>query len=401
MQATLTFNQESEMIINALKSGLAPLEGVQHILTGRQNIKQYLLESLKKAHNNNTNESYQQIFFIADFFGNGKTVFGHYSLIQALNNNFLVAKISLNRGLGFTKLDIIYRTITEQLFDSTSNFESSFDRILTNWIKENSRNTIQYVIECIRDICIGFAEGLESYYTNYLSNDILGQFRALQQLKGDRAVSVSRKKTEKLAGRLSKTNAIDYFRALDYFTREIGYSGLFIVFDEVEAILNLANKKLRNSAYENICKLCDSIENNNISCSILMFMLTPDLRDNLEKGIHSYRPLENYITQRFVTYNHITTLLFSELTAQDQQDLASKLKDMHGLTYNWDPNFKITDSFIENFVLYFNDPKVSRYSTIRRFVRQFIDILDVASQNDDFLPSQYLSNLMNNSIIQA
>ena len=130
-------------------------------------------------------------------------------------------------------------------------------------------------------------------------------------------------------------------------------------------------------------------------------MLTPDLRDNLEKGIHSYRPLENYILQRFVTYNHITTLMFSELTLQDQKELALKLKNMHGITYNWDPNFIITDSFIENFVNYFNNPMVSRYSTIRRFVRQFIDILDAASQNDDFLPSKYLSDLINNSNIKV
>ena len=129
-------------------------------------------------------------------------------------------------------------------------------------------------------------------------------------------------------------------------------------------------------------------------------MLTPDLRDNLEKGIHSFRPLENYIAQRFVTYNHITTLVFNELSTQDQQELAIKLKDMHGAAYNWDPNFKITDTFIVNFVNYFNHPMVSKYSTIRRFVRQFIDILDTASQNDDFLPSNYLSDLLNNSNIK-
>lgn len=400
MQAAVSFDQESEMILNALKSGLAPLWGAQHILTGRQNIKYYLDDAISKSQDLSTNESYQHIFFIADFFGNGKTVFGHYSLIQALNNNFLVAKISLNRGLGFTKLDAIYRAITEQLFDSKSNFESSFDRILTDWIKQNTRNSIQQVIEGVSDICIGFAEGLESYYNNFLSNDILGQFRALQQLKGDRAVSVSRKKTEKMQGRLTKSNAIDYFRALDFFSKEIGFSGLFIVFDEVEAILNLINKNLRNSAYENICKFCNMTENSNISNSIIMFMLTPDLRDNLEKGIHSYRPLENYITQRFVTYNHITTLMFRELTTQDQQELAFKLKELHSRAYNWDPNYKITDSFVENFVNYFNHPLVSKYSTIRRFVRQFIDILDVASQNNEFLPSKYLSDLMNNSNIQ-
>jgi adenosylhomocysteinase len=320
-------------------------------------------------------------------------------LIQALNNNFLVAKISLNRGLGFTKLDAIYRAVTEQLFDSKSNFESSFDRILTDWIKLNTRNSIQQVIEGVIDICIGFAEGLESYYNNFLSNDILGQFRALQQLKGDRAVSVSRKNTEKMQGRLTKSNAIDYFRALDFFSKEIGFSGLFIVFDEVEAILNLINKNLRNTAYENICKFCDTIENSSISNSIIMFMLTPDLRDNLEKGIHSFRPLENYITQRFVKYNHITTLMFRELTAQDQQELAFKLKELHSRAYNWDPNYKITDLFVENFVNYFNHPLVSKYSTIRRFVRQFIDILDTASQNSEFLPSKYLSDLISNSKI--
>jgi adenosylhomocysteinase len=399
MQTILSFDQESEMILNALKSGLAPLQGAQHILTGRQNIKYYLDEAISKSQDMSANESYQHIFFIADFFGNGKTVFGHYSLIQALNNNFLVAKISLNRGLGFTKLDAIYRAVTEQLFDSKSNFESSFDRILTDWIKLNTRNSIQQVIEGVIDICIGFAEGLESYYNNFLSNDILGQFRALQQLKGDRAVSVSRKNTEKMQGRLTKSNAIDYFRALDFFSKEIGFSGLFIVFDEVEAILNLINKNLRNTAYENICKFCDTIENSSISNSIIMFMLTPDLRDNLEKGIHSFRPLENYITQRFVKYNHITTLMFRELTAQDQQELAFKLKELHSRAYNWDPNYKITDLFVENFVNYFNHPLVSKYSTIRRFVRQFIDILDTASQNSEFLPSKYLSDLISNSKI--
>lgn len=384
---------KSRTILHSLKVGLAPLEGARHLLVNRDNVTSFFKDHMK----NGMSQSKSHVVFIADFFGNGKTVFGHYLMAEATRNNFLVAKIALNRGVNFNKLEAIYNNTIEVLTDDPNDFYPSFDKLLRGWVENNTKTTILSTIDQLSDICEGFADGLRSFYESTVQQDVLGQFRALQHLKGAYGVSVARKKAEKIHGKISKTNALNYFMALDSWAKTIGYSGLVFVFDEVESILNLINKRLRNQAYKNICAICDAVEGQQFSNSLFTFLLTPDLRDNPEKGISSYRPLENYIAQRFTRYQHISTLVFNDLTEEDLVQLAQELTSFHQSAYNWDPSFKITDSFVVDFVQYFNNPILTPYTSIRRFVRQFIDILDVSSQNSDFYPQLYLSELKNKS----
>ena len=381
---------EAQIILNSLKAGLAPLLGAEQLFVDRLVAKNFFEEKFLA---NATSTSGQHIVFVADFFGNGKTLFGHYLMNKALSKNFLVAKVSLNRNVNFNKPESVYNNIIEVLIDPESNYDPAFDKLLRMWIDRNSRSQIQSVIQELADICEGFSQGLSSFYNSFLTRDILGQFRALQQLKGAHAVTAARKKEEKLSDKVSKSNVFSYLKALDRWIKHIGFHGLLIIFDEVESILNLANKNLRNQAYEYICNLCDLAYKHEFSNIIAVFLLTPDLRDNVEKGIHSYRPLENYIIQKFTNFENITTLVFEELKQEDQLELATKILDLHKTAYEWDPSFKITEIFLQNYIKYFNHPLISKHTTIRRFVRQYLDILDIAMQNSDFYPHLYISEL--------
>ena len=85
--------------------------------------------------------------------------------------------------------------------------------------------------------------------------------------------------------------------------------------------------------------------------------------------------------------------MFEELKLEDQLELATKILDLHKTAYEWDPSFKITETFLQNYIKYFNHPLISKHTTIRRFVRQYLDILDIAMQNSDFYPHLYISEL--------
>ena len=115
---------EAEFILNALKTGVAPLHGINRLLVDREKAVAAINEVFQTAERNS------HVFFIADFFGNGKTFFSHYVFVEALKRNFLVSKVVLDRGINFHLFPHIYRALMEQMTCQTLNFQPNFAFIL-------------------------------------------------------------------------------------------------------------------------------------------------------------------------------------------------------------------------------------------------------------------------------
>lgn len=388
---------ENNLLLNALKIGVAPLFNVNAIFVDRNRARKKFELVISDGI---LNGKAKHVFFAIDFFGNGKTMFCHYSMDFALAKNYLVSKLSLNRGINFNNLHSIYSAIIESLIQPDNDFEASFDDILTKWIVDSTLNQQKHILHRIEKVSTGFAAGLLHYITYRARSDIREQFRALQHLKGSPAVYKALKKKMKLPDPITQSNASNYLKALELWITSIGYNGLVLIFDEVESIIKLTTNKIRAKAYNNIALFCDQVEQNLFKNTVFFFMLTPDLRDNTEKGIATHMKLQEYISQKWNTYDYITTVKLYDhevpgLGKEDQLVLAQKIKRIHETANNWDPQRKLNNTFLENFVNYINDPRIFDIGlTVRMFVRQLLDILDTTIQNNHFDAHDYLSNLI-------
>jgi hypothetical protein len=71
-------------------------------------------------------------------------------------------------------------------------------------------------------------------------------------LRGDSNIPYTEKRKFGVKGDVTKENAISFLEALSIFVKSIGYSGLVVLIDEAEFIMNLHTKKLRDIAYNYI-----------------------------------------------------------------------------------------------------------------------------------------------------
>lgn len=123
---------------------------------------------------------------------------------------------------------------------------------------------------------------------------------------------------------------------LDLLCRACGRKGLVILFDEFEDVIqNLNNIRHEQSAFDNLFRLCDGRDHSG-TC---YFTVTPDFSNKCrsrlyEKAIYSF-PVERF--------DELDRFRMTRITVDDANLLASRVRDMHGIAYEWDAATELPD----------------------------------------------------------
>ena len=145
-------------------------------------------------------------------------------------------------------------------------------------------------------------------------------------LEGDRSVKLSQLRAlDFYPSRITKYNARHMLRSLAELVHMGGYSGLFVVIDDLEILISRSSLELlhytkmkREDTYESIRQLIDDID----SMNNLMFVYAFDreLMDNENAGLKSYQALWMRIQNEIVgeRFNRFTDLVdLDRLAAQE------------------------------------------------------------------------------------
>lgn len=123
---------------------------------------------------------------------------------------------------------------------------------------------------------------------------------------------------------------------LDLLCRACGRRGLVILFDEFEDVIqNLNNIGYEQSAFDNLFRLFDGRDHPG-TC---YFAVTPDFSNKCrsrlyEKAIYSF-PVERF--------DELERFRMTRITADDVQLLATRIRDVHGIAYEWDAAAELAD----------------------------------------------------------
>jgi len=405
-------NEILKDIIDSLRNGTVPSEGTENIAVG---IDDELSEIVKQL--DNVQKGKSSFKFVIGDYGSGKTFFSTAVREMAYDKGFVVSSVVISQEAPLHKFEELYRKIMDGMRIPDNKKIPAFTLILEEWLlniedkiveiegidpeedreqfEQEMYKRINEELQVVGSIAASFANAIRGFYkAKYDGNHILSQ-GAIAWLKGEN-VRLELKKSLNVAGSVTRENSFEFFKALLHMIKSAGYHGLVIILDEVETVQKLVRADTRNAAYENLRFFIDEADKNNFPSCFFLYTGTTDLMES-EKGFKSLEPLYQRVkVERDKTFKNLRQpVMFLEgLNKKKLNEVAKKVRSIHGEVYSWTPNEKVSDSFIEKLI---DDMATGFGGEIsigpRGFLRTLVDILDKSQMYDNYVPvEQFVFN---------
>lgn len=383
---------KTSKILNALRMGVIPDTMLEELIVSRREEVEEIILLLDKI----KLEGISGVKFIKGEYGTGKTFLLNYIKQKAIQNNFVVASLSVTGGFNLSKFDGLYTEIMSSLeIDSLfHNKGTSFEEIFDKWLKDIKKGKglnegskdIYSVITKLNDYNNAFAMVLLIYIRAKINNEYELSNIAASWIKGDKNIPYELKKKLNIKGSIDIENAMNIFRGFLFLISLIGYSGMVILIDELELIMN-NRSDTRLKTYSNLRYIMDSCGAGEFENCCFIFAGTDELFNNAEKGIKSYDALNQRIGYNitnakgsiFSIRNPLIEL--KEFSNNDFLSLTEKMINLHEDHYSH--RVPVDISTIYNLVIIECNKVNKEKITIRNYLKKLLEILDLIEQNPD------------------
>ncbi len=242
--------QLAERIISSLRQGIAPTEGVLRFSVGRESILKLIQQDLNFVRNGNS-----RLRLVNGIYGSGKTHILKILQEYAYSRHFATSFITLTaRECPMYDLGVVYQHIVKGIRVSKFRQAPALQYILEEWflhIKSLGLDKEERILEELRKLSLDFQIALTRYRDEANRNNWQGVELVLRWLQGD----IKTKKEAKdlrVKNYASEETALEMLGSLTGMLCFLGYNGLVILLDEMEAIPSLSIIRQRKRAYENL-----------------------------------------------------------------------------------------------------------------------------------------------------
>jgi len=308
-------------IVNALRQGSNVLEGVTLFSAGRDSIVHAASELLEEL----TLSGGSAVRWLRGSYGSGKTHTFARIRDAAQHRRWVVSYVVVSgrsQGCEFHRFHEVYAGIVRNCALPNGNGAgegpNGWEQVLDDWVGSLKRQAgakpggdvpFFRVADALRATVSALATSfgihgsylaaLNAYANARLENDVERTRHFLEWFAGTDVLRQSPllKKALRADGILesiSQKNAKLMLRQMTAFLRYRGFSGLLVLFDEVENVLHLPPSS-RRSAYTIARELIDNVDAiSGMTQTLLYFSGTPDLFDS-DKGVGEYEALASRI----------------------------------------------------------------------------------------------------------
>lgn len=384
--------KQAKHIINTLKNGVVPKEGLELLRIGRE----IEFNEMKRCMDY-ISEGNSMVKFIAGEYGAGKSFFMSSLKKMAVEDNFIVAKLQIDNGFRFNSLDILYYNLMHNLYSKDSASEiTSFEAIFHTWLQklqsmENKEAASAEILEVVSALNIynkSFARAFLSYIKAYISGDKELANAAASWLTGEKNIPSTLKMKFEAIGSVDKTNTMDFLKAFIKLIHLLGYKGLVVLVDELELVMS-ERSDIRRVSYENLRYIIDTCGSSEIPHCMFVFAGTNELFENPDKGIKTYEALFQRLGNAIDKQNHSLTdirqpiIRLHRFTRDQLQSLTNKIVDIYHKAYDLTPS--ITNDSITSWTLLCCKKFGSRLEqlTPREYIIKLVEILDIMEQHPE------------------
>ena len=240
-----------------------------------------------------------------------------------------------------------------------------------------------------------FARLLSMYYHAYIEGADETKAKVVRWFRGE--YSLKREAKEELGINIiiSDDDWYEYLKLFAAFFRLAGYTGMFIMIDELVNIYKIPNSITRQYNYEKILTMYnDTLQGKAKYLGILMGA-TPQAMEDKRRGVYSYEALRSRLSEGRFSRPGARDLLapvirLEALTAEEMLVLCEKLSEMHTDLYGY-PR-RITTEDLALFIrIEYERIGADLNITPREVIRDFIELMDLLYQN----PAMSISELLN------
>ena len=396
--------RDIEHIFEKLRSGVVPERGLEAFAVGIEQQRAEIHRQLKLASDR------EGVFkFFRGGYGCGKTFMSRLTLNDAQSQGFATSFVVVSdNDLHFHKFDDVYRRVVQEL-GTNSCPRGALADILDRWIAkvedaliaagadEDSPDFDEQVAKRLEEELASITGGkapedmarvLRSIFELKQQGNFSEASALISWLSGSENVAASAKRIAGIKGDIGSREALDYLQGILEIVKAAGYKGLVIVIDEAETILRM-RRDIREKSLNGIRQICDAADR--YQGLLWIFTGTPEFFDT-QRGIAGLAPLHDRI--KFSTYEGFVNprqpqLELKPFDRERLKEVALKLRD----NYPIDPTVTVPNKISPKFIQQLIDKVTTGFKgdvgvVPRQFLREFINILDLAHQNKNFDPTQ-------------
>src|SRR4051812_41254345 len=306
--STMIRPRERDAILQALRAGVVPRVGQQHVQVGRAEEVKALLSDVDRIADGGS------AFRLAiGEYGSGKTFFLNLIRTVALERKLVTvhADLSPDRRLHATggQARSLYaelmRNLATRARPDGAAMPSVVDRFVTDSLNTaRERDTAPEVVirerlAALQELTGGydFAEVVAAYWRGHDTGNEQLKSDAVRWLRGEFSTKTDARLALGVRTIIDDDGFYDQLKLMARFVRLAGYGGLLVCLDELVNLYKLANTKARNSNYERILGILnDSLQGTAVGLAFLLGG-TPDSLLDTRRGMYSYDALQSRLAE--------------------------------------------------------------------------------------------------------
>ena len=388
--------RERDAIIQALRAGVVPRVGLQHVQVGRSaEIKEMIRDIERIADGGST------IRFVIGAYGAGKTFFLHLVRLIAMEKKLAVmhADLAPDRRLHATggQARSLFNELTRNLSTRSKPEGGAVKNIVERFISEAVRQSrsenrpvqelIHERLHSLSELVSGFdfADVLNAYYEAHEAHEEQRQEAVLRWLRGEFGTKTESRAALGVRDIIDDDDIYDYMKLYAQFVRMAGDEGLLICVDELVNLYKLQSAKARQQNYEQVLRILNDVLQG--SATGLGFLMggTPEFLMDTRRGLYSYEALESRLAQNSFASDGLVDLSGPVIGLQNlsPEDLYVLLANVRRVFASGDPAKELVpNEALKAFMQHCSERIGDAYfRTPRSSIRAFVGLLSVLEQN--------------------
>lgn len=395
MQTPRIKRRERDTIIQALRAGVVPRLGLQHIQVGRAREIEELVRDVERIA-----EGGAAIRFVIGEYGSGKTFFLNLIRLVALEKGMVVlsADMAPDRRLHATggQARSLYAEMTRNASTRTRPDGGAMASIVERFASQSVRTAettdrqpgevIREKLAHLEDLTGGydFATVVSRYWEGFETGDEELKSAALRWLRAEYSTRTDARNALGVRAIIDDSNVYDQLKLLALFVCAAGYLGLVASLDELVNLYKLTSSRARSANYEQILRILNDVLQG--SASHLGFMLggTPEFLMDTRRGLYSYEALQSRLAENTFARDGLVdmsgpVIRLANLTPEDMYVLLANIRRvMQG------EDASLPDDALTAFMTHCSSRIGDAYfRTPRNTVTAFVNLLSVLEQNPD------------------
>lgn len=390
-------DRDRQAILKALRAGVVPRVGLQHIQVGRKLEVSAILKDLDHAADGGAG-----IRFVIGRFGAGKSFFLNLASIVALEKGFLVARadVTTDRRLHGSSGQArgLYTELMRNLSSKARPDGGALGPVIEKWIAEVGTTTADAAgleqaliqrLKPLQELVGGFdlANVLAAYVRGFEAGDATKQEAVLRWLRAEYDTKTeARQAAIGVRAVIEDADVYDYLKLMAKFARIMGYQGLVVCIDEMVVLSHrLASVRARNANYEAILRILNDCLQGSVEGLEVIFGGTDEFLEDRRRGLYSYEALATRLAANEFAKGDVVDLSgpvvrLNTLTPEELYVLLTRIRDVFA---GGDPSkHLLPDDGLEAFMAHARRTLGDDYfRTPRESVMRFVGLMNLLEQD--------------------